>query len=330
MSNATSPGYQRLIAINGYPLYLDSPFSGFPTHDVQGKTFVQGGPRNAVYFMGERHVKGSFSCPMFISSDGDLDPAVKEILTLADYPLSNMRIDTNYVHSGWGVTDDVLDINGDPNKGFGPLKLMSFEGCGITSLKVTVPNEGPVMLSCDFVGLVSRGVEAVVDDPEDSGLMRANLIFANCDVYLEEPEFFWDTSRSFEISVENKLEPVIAVLPSPIPDALKTDQPRFFSMMDSSITATISYSVDRGILAEQSLTIPTGGYVGKGLVFDFYGLANIRFPHCVMKVTEQPITLDLLERKTEVRAMFESGTLSEDADGDGRVVHFPDPLEGES
>lgn len=286
---------------------------------------MQGGPRNAVYFIGERHVKGSFSCPLFIDSTGDIDPAAKEILISADYPLRDLRIDTNYVMSKWGVTDDLYDMFGDLNTGFGPLKLMSFENCGITSLKISAPNEGPVTLSCDFIGMISRGNEAVVEDPESSGLMRVNMIYANCDVYLEDPEFFWDTARSFDITFTNKIEPLIAILPSPLPWDLVSDQPRSFHMMESTIKASIFYSVDRGILEQQRLTIPTGGYIGKGLVFDFYGLATIRFPHVVLSVTEQPIALDLLERKTEALAAFGSGRLEEEADGIGRVVHFADP-----
>ncbi len=316
--SVTQPGHQRLVSINNFPIYLEEPWDVFPRQETSVVHYVQGGPRPAVYLLKHKWVKGSFQVPVSINPSGDIDPAVKEILLCAEYPLRSMEIDTNYTLSNRYFTDDLTGSN----KGFGTYSRLAFDCCGITNLKLNVPNDGPVMLNVEFVGFISEGNAAVVPDPTATGMMRKKMSYADCDVYLETPEYHWDTTRSFSLTIANEIEPIIALLPSgTLPSALQTDQPRELSMGTSSIQGEIVYSVDRGVLSTEAESLPSGGLMGRGLIFDLSGLILIEFPFAVMHLTEQPIALDLLERKTVFEGMFSSGQLDETSLG--HLFTFP-------
>src|ERR1035437_7131604 len=137
-----------------------------------------------------------------------------------------------------------------------------------------------------------------------------------CDVYVEDPEFHWDTSRSFTIKVVNQIEPIIA-----IPTWLDptTDQPAALAMGESKLSAEIKYSVDRDTAAAEAQPLRSGGYAARGLQFDLAGLVTVRFPHCIMALTEQPIGLGMLERTTKVTAVFGTTRLS---DTEGQFLEF--------
>ena len=319
--NVTNPGYQRLVAVNGLPLFLEDPFVGHPEQVVEARKFVQGGPRTAIYFMGAKMVKGSFRFPICLDTTGSIEPAAKEILLCAEYPLRPLRIDTNYLLSKFNITADKYDWDGQPNRGFDVYERMAIVDCVITELKLSVPNEGPAMVSVQFLGAVSRTEEAVVADPASSGLMRRALIYGDCDVYLETPEFFWDTARSFEFTVTNEIEPIIALMSvNPTVDQW-TDQPREFEVGETKVAGQIVESVDRGAIADESEVLPTGGYMGQNLSFDLSGALLVKFGDVIMHLTEQPIGRGMLERTTKFQVVWQSTVLTPDVEG--HFLTFP-------
>ena len=317
---ASFPGHQRLIAINDSPIYLDEPFLGFPKQEAVPKDFVQGGPRTKIYYIGEKLVKGSFKAPIFINEASGLDPGIKQLLLCAENPLRDMTITTNYVAASSGVTAWNLreDLGGlTDNLGFGKLKRMAFTSCGITELALEVPNEGRATLNVEFVGLVDELEASITPDPVLSGMMRTAVSYAMCDVFLEDPEYQWDASRSFTVKVSNQIEPIIAI---PTWLSPTTDQPVALAMGTSHLTAEIKHSVDRGSLEQELSTLPSGGLNAHGLRFDIAGMVIVRFPNCIMSLTDQPIGLGMLERTTRVLAGFD---LTELSDSVGSFLEFP-------
>lgn len=304
------PGYQRLVALNGKPFYLQDAFAPETEQEIRAENFLQGGPRTSIYYIGYRVVKGQFQVPFSLTPSGDIDPAVKELLEAAQYPLATNVLTTNYLLSQYGIT--AID-----NLGFGKYTRVALEPFGITNLTLTVPNKGPVMLNVQFIGMVSATEAGVTPDPSVSSLMRRNLIYADCDVRVEAPDYHWDTSRSIVMSVKNDIPPIVVLRPY----MSTTDQPEVLAMGASEVWGTIVYSVDRGTIYDEMDSLPSGGYFAKGLVFDFAGVALVRFPHAVMKVTEQPIKgMEIMERTTKFLVAFDTPILT---DTEGHFITFP-------
>lgn len=319
--NVTNPGHQRLIAVNDIPIFLEEPFVGHPEQTAEARKYVQGGPRTAIYYVGAKMVKGSFRFPVCLSPDGGLDPAAEELLRCAEYPLRPLHIDTNYLLSKYNITVDTLDWSGDPNLGFDVYQRMAIVDCVITELKLTVPNEGPAMIDVKFLGAPSLTDAAVVADPASSALMRRAIVYADCDVHLQTPEFHWDTARSFEMTISNEVEPIIVLMNPNPPVEQWTDLPREFEVGETKISGQIIESVDRGAIADESEVLPSGGLMGQRLTFDLSGVVLMEFPLVVMHLTEQPIGRGMLERTTRFQVVFSHPRL--DSVSDGHFMTFP-------
>jgi len=310
------PGYQKLVAINDCPIYLQGTFDGFPRQEVRPEPFVQGGPRTNIYSVNEKIVKGKLMTPMYIDSNGDIDAAIKELFLCAEYPMRDLEISTNYILGTSNITEFQSGVP-DAKRGFGKYIRMAFVNCGISNLTIDVQHEAPVVISADFIGFVSPTDGSVVPDPSSSGMMRRNLTFADCDLYLESPESEWDTTRSFQVKIINDLRPFLAVRNY----ISTTDHPEGIAMNTSEIRASIKQSVDRASIYGEVDSMISGGYAGLNMIFDFGGVVKFEFPHCVMEPTEQPIEgTTLLERTTNVLCVFGSPELNET---EGHFISFP-------
>ena len=309
------PGYQKLISINDNPIFLQGSFDGFPRQEVKPEPFVQGGPRTGIYSINEKVVKGSLITPMYMNSNGRIDEAIKELLRCAEYPLRNMTIKTNYVLGTSSITEFQSGVP-DNKRGFGKYVRMAFVDCGITDLSIKVEHKSAVIIRADFIGLVSANESSVVPNVESSGMMRRNLTFPDCDLFLTTPESHWDTTRSFEINIKNDLRPFIAVRSQ----ISTTDQPDGIAMNTSEIWGKIEQSVDRDNIFGEIDSLISGGYAGQKMIFDFGGAVKIEFPHCTMEPTEQPIEgTTLLKRTTKVLCVFGSSKLN---DTEGHLITF--------
>jgi hypothetical protein len=148
-------------------------------------------------------------------------------------------------------------------------------------------------------------------------MMRRNLQYADCDLYLESPEDEWDTVRSFAVKFVNDLKPFLVVRNY----ISTTDQPEGIAMNTSEVRGSIKQSVDRSNLYGEVNSMISGGYAGLNMIFDFGGVVKVQFPHCVMEPTEQPIEgTALLERTTKVLCVFGGSVLTE---AEGHLVTFP-------
>lgn len=314
------PGHQRLVAINNYPIYLEQPFAIYPQQTLEHKHYIQGGPRTQVHYMGGKTVKGNMNFPITLKHNGDIDDAVKEILLCAEYPERNLTIETNYTLSKWYITADWDEFNSTDNTGFGIYERMAFTCCGITNLTLKLPEEGNASISIDIIGLVDKTESAIVPDPSSSGMMRRQISYADCDVYLETPEYHWDTSRSFDLKIENNLEAIFAIMGEDNTDYY-TDLPALIGMGESKVSGTITYSVDRGTAEQEKTSFPSGSYIGSNLTFDLSGLILAQFPRVIMDLTEQPIEIGLLQRTSNFIASFNNTQLNEN---EGHLFTFPE------
>ena len=304
------PGYQRIIAINDHPLYLQGEFEGDPEQDLEPRFYVQGGPRVVIYYLGEKVVKGRFRVPISITPGQAVDPAVQALLMAAEYPMSDTKIKSNYVLSNYSITANM-------NRGFGTYSRLAFDCVGITELTMTVPNRGAVTIDVQFLAMISPSEAGVVPNPAVSSLMRRNLVSADCDVRIEEPEYEWETARSMTLKISNEISPIVVMRSY---ESL-TDQPEFLAMKTSEVWGDITYSVDRGTIEEERASLPSGGWFATNLAMDFGGVAIARILHAIMKVTDQPLRgTEMIERNTRFLAAFRSPALSESL---GRVFEFP-------
>ena len=309
------PGYQKLVSINEYPIYLQGVFDGFPRQEAKPEPFVQGGPRTNIYSIQEKVVRGSLTTPLYIDEDGRVDSAIQELLLCAEYPMRPLKIQTNYVMGTSDITEFQSGVY-DTKRGFGKYIRMAFVDCGITDLTIEVAHKASVIIRADFIGMVAADDYSEVPNPTSSAMMRRNLSYADCDLYLESPESEWDTTRSFEIKFTNQLDPFVAVRR----EISITDQPDFIAMGTSDIWATIRQTVDRADMVGEVDSMISGGYAGLNMIFDFGGSVKIEFPHCIMNPTEQPIEgTSLLERTTKVLCVFGSPKLDE---VEGHLITF--------
>jgi len=308
-----SPGHQRVVGINGYPLYLESPMSIFPQQKLLPRNFIQGGARTQVYEMRGKIIKGNIQLPLTIDANGNIDPAVQAVLNAADYPLADFTIDTNYILSQSYITADPMNLYNSPsgtiNKGFDIYNRMKFESCAITNLTIKLQEEGNVTLNAEVIGTVSRTEAAIVPMPAAATLMRRNISYADCAVYLTTPPHEWDTSRSFQINIKNNIEAIYAFHVVEADKTTWTDLPTILAMGETTITGEITYALDRGTAASEKATLPTGSFIGDNLVFDLSGTLFITMPKCIAELTEQPIEMGLLQRTTKFLTLFNSTRL---------------------
>ncbi|HRT84933.1 MAG TPA: hypothetical protein P5523_09870 [Bacteroidales bacterium] len=306
---AGQPGYQKTVIVNDLPLYLNAPINIYPEQELNARSFIQGGPRDQIYELGKKIVKGNFSFPILINKDGDVDEPVKEILECAQYPMRTLTIKTNYVLAKRYVTADIKDYRDmTDNVGFNVYSKMTFECCAITKLTISVSETDNVSANAEIIGLVSETPIVNIPALSTTGMMRRHINYAECDVYLTYPSYHWDTSKSFSISVENTIEPIYNFIKDNDKQTW-TDLPVAMAMGESHVYGDITYSVDRGTAASEKLTLPTGGWMGQNLIFDISGVILIDIPHCIANLTQQPIELGLLQRKTEFKALFNKTNL---------------------
>lgn len=319
MSYSGSPGHQKLITINGYQLALNSPMSIFPQQELEIKDFLQGGPRSQFYEMGKKIVKGNISMPITIDGNGDVDAAVKELMECAQYPMKDLTINTNYVLAKEYITADQWDFRSNSrNNGFNVYNKMSFEQCCVTKMFLEVPEYGNASVNMDIMGMISKTIPATVTPLPTTTMMRRHISYADCDVYLTDPEYHWDTTKSFNISIENEIEPIYTFID--VTDTQTwTDLPKVLAMGKSHVTGEIKYSIDRATAASEKSTLPTGGWMGSYLNFDLSGIIIINIPRCIAELTQQPIELGLLERTTKFVGLFTSTILNNE---EGHFITF--------
>ena len=314
------PGHQKTIVVNGTPLRLSAPVNIFPEQELEAKHFIQGGPRAQVYEMRKKITKGSFSFPLTVdSNNGSLDSAVQEIFECAQYPLRDLEIDTNYVLAKRYVTADAIDyLGGGANRGWGVYQKMKFESCAINKLTLTVPESGNASVNVDLIGMISPNAYATIPILPATGMMRREISYADCDVYSTTPAYHWDTSKAFNITIDNEIEPIYNFIKID-EKTTWTDQPVVVGMGISNITGEITYSVDRGTELSERNSLPTGSWIASNLIFDISGVMLIDIPHCIAELTEQPIEMGLLERKTKFVALFNKTILTTE---EGHFISF--------
>jgi hypothetical protein len=315
---AGMPGFEKTIMVNNNTLALNSPINIFPEQELNIKDFIQGGPRSQIYELGKKIVKGNMSFPLTLDKNGDLDVANKEILECAQYPMRDLTIQTNYVLSKRYITADAFDYHSMINNtGFNVYNRMAFTNCAINKLNISVSESKQLNVNAEIIGMVS---DTPVSNPSlpSINMMRRNISYAECDVFLTEPAYTWDTAKAFEINIENNIEPIYTFIEND-DTSTWTDLPVEMAMGHSHISGEIIYSVDRSSADYEKASLPTGGWMGKDLIFDLSGIIIITIPHCIAELTQQPIELGLIERKTKFVALFNSTKLSEN---EGHFIVF--------
>ena len=97
----------KSICVNGNYLVVEQcNINQEQEHGVNN--YIQGGPAYAIYNLGAKKHVGSFSFPLRVDQDGNLEEAAKIILRYAAKPMTSLKIDTHNVLSSFTTKKLVL------------------------------------------------------------------------------------------------------------------------------------------------------------------------------------------------------------------------------
>jgi hypothetical protein len=278
----------RGIKINGYYLIVEN-CNVFPIQEVDELYLIQGGPRSAIGNIGIKTIEGQISSPVRVDGNGDLDPAIIELLENAQNPDTILTIETNYSLS---MLDQITAENGGTNNN----SLLTFDSCLVKDLVLSVSNEEGGKIVVSIIGMIDERQETEIISPPEGFLLHRQLSFADCDVSRYESDM--RTISQLQIHITNEVE-VLKFLRNP--DEGRYDQPNCFGVQSTRWEGYFEEILRRGADLE---TYIHGGFMQDSrLQLDFGKIrATINVP--LFKIAEQPLTSAYLKRKTEFFAQM--------------------------
>lgn len=274
------------IKINGHYLIVEN-CNVFPVQEVDQAYYIQGGPRSAIADIGVKHVEGEISCPVRVDKDGELEPAVIELLKNAQTPATALMIETNHVLSDLSITAE--------NGGTDNNQLLTLDCCVISSLSLSASFDAGVKIRASIIGMIDARQETDIIAPPNGYLLHRQLSFADCDISRYQSDM--RTVDDFEIKIDNKVE-LVKFLMTP---GERTDQPALLGVTSCKWGGYFQEVLRRGAEAE---TFIHGGFmVGENLEFQIGNInATIAVP--LFKIGEQPLTANVIKRRTDFFAQI--------------------------
>ena len=276
----------RSLKINNFYLMVDD-FSVNQKQDIEiNQNFVQGGPGAAISNIGAKRFEGSLTCPLRVDRNGNLDPAVKELLKHAESPMTALRIDTNHVASHYGITaGSVPTINNE---------LLSLDCVLIKNLKISCsPDDEYVKLTADFVGMIDGRINLEYVAPSDATYLKRALSWLDLDAYREESQM--RSLSGFSINIENQSETHAFLMPITTAAFQRNDQIQFIGVKGTKWTGEMNEVMRRGLELHQH--IHGGWMVNENLTFKL-GKLQITFHHPLFNISDVPLSAKILKRTT--------------------------------
>ena len=296
-------GNLRVVLINGSPLFC-SNVDFYPKQEMDPVELLQGGPRTLIYSIGKKTFERTLSIPLYVDTDGNIAEPCKEVIRCADNPLRSLSLTMNYGIMGEPLTADLYQspLSTDSHK------RLTLGCCYIQKLTITVENAGPITMEVSIIGLPDDENEDDYDvDVPTEGLMARQCSFADCIIRsgADGSYVYWENIQEFNLSFENKVEPLYLVTQSKrdYADYLLAGETHIFGEW-TEIKKAEEWDDEKGQWKH-------GGYFD-----DFYLkikiadiVADIR--DIVMKPQSQPLGVGILKRKTEFIVTFRHGWVSE-------------------
>ncbi len=280
----------KSICVNGdYLIVEECSINQDQEHDV--RNYIQGGPAYSVYNLGAKKHIGSFSFPLRVDQDGNLENAAKTILRHAAKPISVLRIDTHNVLSSYDTT--VVNPGTDDNKN------LSLDACIISSLKVTVSDGGVISVNVDFTGMLDNETESTFNFSSDY-LLGRKLSFADCNAFRNESSM--RSTSSISVTIENELVTPVFLMPYYTGKYVgagvteQKDQIELIAVQSTKWSGEFTEVIRNGL--ELNTFIHGGLMHDENLTLDF-GSLRTTFFNPVFKIAQSPLTPQVIRRTTQ-------------------------------
>ena len=276
------------ICVNGHYLIVEEcNVNQVQEHNLNN--YVQGGPAYAIYNLGAKKYEGSISFPIRVDQDGNLEPAARIILEYAAKPMASLRIDTHHLLSS--KTTTVLDPGTNNNKN------LSLDSVVISSLNLSCSENNKVSVRLELTGMVDEENESEFNFSTDYILGRV-LTWADCNASRKESSM--RTTSSIEVSIENELIAPVFLMPYlSCPGAGVTeskDQIELIGVQSTKWSGNVAEVIRNG--ADLNTFIHGGLMHDSNLILQF-GSIKATFPNPVFKISQTPLTSQIIRRTTE-------------------------------
>ena len=278
----------KSICVNGkYLIVEECNINQVQEHNLNN--YIQGGPAYAIYNLGAKKYEGSISFPLRVDQNGNIEPAARIILEYAAKPMASLRIDTHHLLSS--KTTTVLDPGTDNNKN------LSLDSVVISSLNLSCSENNKVSIRIEVIGMVDVENESEFDFSTDYILGRA-LTWADCNASRKESSM--RATSSIEVQIENELITPVFLMPYlSYPGAGVTeskDQIELIGIQSTKWSGNVAEVIRNG--ADLNTFIHGGLMHDSNLILQF-GSVTTTFPNPVFKISQTPLTSQIIRRTTE-------------------------------
>jgi hypothetical protein len=278
----------KSICVNGkYLIVEECNINQVQEHNLSN--YIQGGPAYAIYNLGAKKYEGSISFPLRVDQNGIIEPAARIILEYAAKPMASLRIDTHHLLSS--KTTTVLDPGTDNNKN------LSLDSVVISSLNLSCSENNKISIRIEVTGMVDEENESEFDFSTDYILGRA-LTWADCNASRKESSM--RATSSIEVQIENELITPVFLMPYlSYPGAGVTeskDQIELIGVQSTKWSGNVAEVIRNG--ADLNTFIHGGLMHDSNLILEF-GSVIATFPNPVFKISQTPLTSQIIRRTTE-------------------------------
>jgi hypothetical protein len=292
----------RGIRVNGHYMIVDS-CDVAPQQDVDVKHYIQGGPGAAVADIGKRRIDGRITCPIRVNRDGEIDPAVIDILKCAQQPIADnvLTLETNYVLIKMPlVVDEYGGTDGNQ------LLTMS---CVVKNASITIQGESEVSLSVSLVGLIEDYEQPSLIGPPPQYTLGRALSWHDCNASRLQSSM--PLVSSYKVEITNELEELVFLGSN----YERTDQINGYSWTGAKWSGEYEEYLRKGLDTE---TFVHGGWMlGENIKMEF-GPIHALFKDPVFKTTKQNMTPSILKRSSSFYALVRPNI----HEGEGKFIAF--------
>ncbi|MBS1722303.1 MAG: hypothetical protein JSS66_04765 [Armatimonadetes bacterium] len=284
-------------------------------HEVDLKTYIQGGPNSSIVDMGKKVLKGQIVLPVRVDRDGALEMATRRLLSAAHDPSASITLDTNHILSYSRIAAD-NGQGGDSDN-----ELLSLDCMVIEELSLTAAPDTGVKLTVSFTGMVDARAPADLVAPPSSFLLGRTLSFQDCDC--SRLASAMRNVVSFNVTVRNKIIAPAFIPPCDVDNratswsgtspnqpadwAFMPEQPLILGIEEVRWGGDFQEVLRKG--GDTETHMHAGWIQDEDLTFTF-GPARAVFKVPLYKVSRVPLVAGILNRKTEFMGVVKPSRLN--------------------
>lgn len=284
----------RSVKINGNYLLVDECNINQTQNIDTNASYIQGGPGNSISLYDAKKISGSLSFPLRVDGNNNFELAAKTIINHAQNPVSALTMDTNHIlnHIGLTAENHATDNN----------QLLKIDNLIVSSLSITCSQNDAVKINLNFEGMIDTVENSNLSIPNENAILGRALSWGDCDAYRSESSL--RTINGFSIQITNNIETPNFLIPYQTPESgiasTRSDQIAFLGLSSVKWSGNYTEFVRMGSDLE---TFIHGGYMSnENLTFEI-GSMKILFTNPLFKITQVPLTSNILTRTIEWSAV---------------------------